>query len=135
MNVNQPTRAGLTLVEVLAVVVILSLLAVALVVGLGGRLGAAKQGIATTQMTRVIQAIETYQTVQGRLPQNIGELNQVGSAWHVEAAQLRDPWGNALELVVPGPDNRPFEVLSYGADGQPGGEGENADISSATLAE
>ena len=128
-------RAGLTLVEVLAVVVILSLLAVTLVVGLAGRLGAAKKGIATTQITRITQAIETFQTVQGSLPQNIEELNQVGSAWHVEPAQLRDPWGNTFELITPGPDNRPFEVISYGGDGQPGGDGDNADISSAAIAQ
>jgi general secretion pathway protein G len=41
---------------------------------------------------------------------------------------LLDPWGKPFLLVVPGKKNVDFDIVSYGADGQPGGEGENADI-------
>lgn len=47
--------------------------------------------------------------------------------------QLIDPWGNPYYLLVPGPGNYPYEIVSYGADGEPGGEGENADLSSVSL--
>lgn len=39
-----------------------------------------------------------------------------------------DSWGRELRIEVPGPEGRPYRVLSYGADGQPGGRGPNADI-------
>ena len=40
-----------------------------------------------------------------------------------------DPWGNPYQYRQPGRDNRPFEIISLGADGQEGGEGNDADIS------
>lgn len=39
-----------------------------------------------------------------------------------------DSWGRPLQIEVPGPEGRPYRVSSYGADGQPGGRGRNADI-------
>ena len=54
-------------------------------------------------------------------------------SYYLNRGQLRDPWDRSYLYVMPGPDGHPYEVLSYGADGQPGGEGENADISSANL--
>jgi type II secretory pathway pseudopilin PulG len=42
--------------------------------------------------------------------------------------QLSDPWGNPYQIRVPGEINLDFDVYSFGADGQSGGEGENADI-------
>ena len=47
----------------------------------------------------------------------------------------RDEWGNAFVYMVPGPDGTPYEILSYGSDGEPGGEGEAADISSLDVDE
>jgi len=43
-------------------------------------------------------------------------------------SQLRDPWNNQYVLVYPPTYNKDFDVVSYGADGQPGGEGQNKDI-------
>jgi general secretion pathway protein G len=45
-----------------------------------------------------------------------------------KAEDLLDPWGNKFVLRVPGEVNYDFDIISYGADGQPGGEGEDADI-------
>lgn len=44
-----------------------------------------------------------------------------------------DPWGNPYIYLAPGSHKEPFEILSYGADGAPGGEGEAADISSSGI--
>jgi general secretion pathway protein G len=44
------------------------------------------------------------------------------------ADDLLDPWGNEYVLVVPGEVNFDFDIVSYGSDGQPGGEGEAGDI-------
>jgi general secretion pathway protein G len=50
---------------------------------------------------------------------------------YLESRQVPpDPWGRPYVFLAPGPDGEAFEIISYGADGEPGGEGENADISS-----
>jgi general secretion pathway protein G len=45
-----------------------------------------------------------------------------------KADDLIDPWGNPYVMRVPGQTNYDFDIVSYGADGQPGGEGDDADI-------
>lgn len=125
--------AGMTLMEVLAVVVILSLLAVTLVVALGGRVGAAKQKIAEIQIGEIRKGLETHLTMLGKLPDSLESLATPNQAYTVEAANLKDPWNRKWQLLIPGPGGQPYELLSLGADGQRGGEGENADVSSAQL--
>lgn len=44
-----------------------------------------------------------------------------------------DPWGNEFLYLVPGPDDARYEIISYGSDGKPGGDGDAADISSVNL--
>jgi general secretion pathway protein G len=51
-----------------------------------------------------------------------------GATPYLKASDLIDPWGNPYIILVPGERNPDFDVVSYGADGQPGGDGENADI-------
>ncbi len=41
---------------------------------------------------------------------------------------LKDPWGREFILVIPGQRNVDFDIVSYGADGKPGGTGEDADV-------
>ena len=45
---------------------------------------------------------------------------------------LLDPWGNPYVVLIPGEVNYDFDIVSYGADGQPGGEGEDSDIYSGS---
>jgi len=45
----------------------------------------------------------------------------------------KDPWGNVYQYASPGSDGRDYEITTYGRDGKPGGEGYDADISTATL--
>lgn len=134
------SRQGLTLVEILAVVVILGLIAGTLTVGLSGSFGKAKSELARSGIAQVAQKIETYRMEHGAWPaldQGLAVLTigiaKPSDAYFVEPDQVLDPWGRPFLYVTPGPDGRPFEVLTYGADGQPGGEGENRDISSAAL--
>jgi general secretion pathway protein G len=131
-----PTRA-MTLVEILAVVVILGLLAVTLTVGIAGKMGKAKSEIARTQIGQIVAQVQTYQLEKRALPsaaQGLAALTtpsaDPGASYFIENGKLTDPWGNTYLYVVPGPAGHPFEVLSYGADGQPGGTGDAADVSS-----
>ena len=130
------TRA-MTLIEVLAVVVILGMLAVTLTVGLGGKIGRAKHEIARTQISQIISQLQAFQLEKHALPSAADGLRILTadprSSYYLEAEKLSDPWGNLYQYLVPGPGGQPFEVLSLGADNRPGGTGEDADISSAAL--
>ena len=135
--VPHQARHGLTLVEVLAVVVILGLLAATLTYSLAGQLGTARHEIARTQIGQLAGALELFQLEHRRLPDTSTGLDALTGAadasYHVEASKLIDPWGNRYEYLVPGPQGQPFEILTFGADGQRGGTGADADISSADL--
>ena len=60
-------------------------------------------------------------------PSNVDETKWKGP-YVQNAENLLDPWGKKYDLKVPGTKNIDFDIVSYGADGQPGGEGENADV-------
>lgn len=135
----QPRR-GMTLVEILAVVVILGLIATTLLVGFSGTFGKAKHELAKSGIGLLVGKVETYRIEKSDWPSNELGLAVLSAphatpaaSYYVNADQLIDPWGRQYLYVMPGPDGHPFEILSYGADGQPGGEGENADLSSANL--
>ena len=137
---NDAGRRGMTLVEVLAVVVILGLLAGTLAVSMSGALGKGKREIAKSGIASIQQKLETYRIEHGSWPETDVGLDALGDAhadpsrsYFMTRDQLIDPWGNPYYLLVPGPENYPYEIVSYGADGEPGGEGENADLSSVSL--
>ena len=132
---SHQSRQAMTLVEILAVVVILGLLAVTLTVGITAKMGKAKQEITKTQIAQIVGQLQLFQMEKRSLPPANTGLSalttDVRASWYLEPAKLQDPWGAPYIYMVPGPDGQPFEVLSYGADGQPGGTGDAADISSA----
>ncbi len=134
------TLRGMTLVEVLAVVVILGLLTGTLMLGFSGSFGKAKRELAKTGIGILQGKVEAYRLEHGSWPSNeiglavLGEGHaQPTEAYFVSRDQLLDPWNRPFLFVTPGPDGHPYEIVSYGADGQPGGEGEDADISSLQL--
>lgn len=134
----QQPRAGMTLMEILAVVVILGLIATTLTVGITARMAKARRELAKTQVMLIAGQVQTYEMDQHVYPtvtQGLAQLSTPASAptdaWFLEPAQLLDPWGRPYVYLVPGPQGRPFEVITYGSDGQPGGTGDAADISSA----
>jgi general secretion pathway protein G len=117
------------------VVVILGLLATTLTVGISAKFGKAKQEIAKTQIAQIVSQLHAFQLEKRAYPTASQGLNALttapGTIYFMEPERLVDPWGNPYRYVVPGPNGQPFEVLSLGGDNQPGGEGENGDISSA----
>lgn len=134
------SRSAMTLVEVLAVVVILGMLAATLAVGFSGAFGRGKTELARTGIGIIVGRLQIYKMEHDAWPDNANGLAVLSDghatpsdAYYLGPDNLRDPWGNLYLFVVPGPDGHPFEILSYGADGQPGGNGEDSDISSAHL--
>ncbi len=127
----------MTFVELLAVLVILGLIAGVLAVSFAGRFARGKQEIARTQLSLISQAIETYRIEHGEWPpmnQGLSALTTPQAAptasYFLKPDQIRDPWDQLYALIIPGPDGYPFEILTYGSDAQPGGEGEAQDLSS-----
>ena len=127
----------MTLIEVLAVVVILGLLAVTLTVGITGKMGKARSEIAKTQIAQIVSQVQAFQLEKRALPTASDGLSILttdpNASYYLERGKLNDPWGRQYQYLVPGPNNAPFEIMTYGADGQPGGTGEALDVSSASL--
>ena len=140
-------RRGFTLVEILVVVMIIAILATFVGVNVVPRLGDARRSAAQAQIAAFRQALNLYRLDNGMFPtQQQGldalcrkpDIEPIPPAYRAEAylesRQVpKDPWGRDYVYLAPGRDGAPFEIFSYGADGQPGGEGDNAEISSADL--
>ena len=137
---HPPHRRSMTLVELLAVVVILGLIAATLLVGFSGSFGKAKHELAKSSIGLTMTQLEKYRLEHDAWPGNDQGLAVLtdGQAtpsdpYYLNPGQIRDPWDRPYLYVTPGPGGHPYEIISYGADGQPGGEGENEDLSSANL--
>ncbi|CAK9112216.1 Type II secretion system protein HxcR, partial [Durusdinium trenchii] len=122
----------LKLREVLAVVVLLGILAATLTVGLTAAFGQGKRELARTAIAGAKAKVEMYHVSEGNWPESLQDLVDAppSASYHLPADAARDPWGSMMQLVVPGPQGQPFEIISLGGDGRVGGAGENADLSS-----
>jgi general secretion pathway protein G len=133
-------QAGFTLLEMLVVLVIIGLLAGLVGPKLFNRLDASKVQTAEAQLKMLRGTIEMLRLDIGRLPtdqEGLGLLDNAppnareAARWrgpYLEDVLPADPWGNPYIYAVPGANRQAFALYSYGADGRPGGEGDNADI-------
>ena len=138
-------RAGFTLVEILVVIAIISLLAGVVLLNIAPQIGMGSQAAATAQIQVLSSAATTYRMAHGRYPtqqQGLEALVQKPSQEPIpenypDGGYLSgrvvppDPWKRPYVYLIPGRQDENFEILSYGADGEPGGSGADADISSA----
>ncbi len=126
---------GFTLVELLLVLVILALIGGLVLPGIIGKAEGAKVKAADSQISRLQMAVESYYLDTGKTPESLELLiSESGGVegWngpYVKASSIKDPWGREYVYNYPG-EHGDFDILSLGADGQPGGEGRNADINS-----
>ncbi len=121
-------QRGMTLIEIMVVITILGLIAAAVAVNVMGSLSKAKHDQAVTDLHTLENCLDLYKIEKNRYPTTEEGLQALVTAGKCKA-QLKDPWQNQYIYLSPGqihPDS--FDVKSYGADGQPGGDGENADI-------
>jgi len=128
---------GFTLIEILVVVVILGILAAIVVPKVMEYPGQARQTAAKSDIATLVSALNSYKldnftypsTEQGldalvRKPSGAPEAPR----WHAYLDKApKDPWGRAYLYLHPG-SHGDIDVFSYGADGKPGGDGEDADI-------
>jgi general secretion pathway protein G len=125
-------NTGFTMIELLIVIVILGLMASLVAPKFFDQLGTAERGIAAAQMHAFETALDTYRLDMGSYPANLEELRKSDKPrWdgpYLPKAVPMDPWGNTYIYSIPGENNSPYKVMSFGADGQAGGTENNADI-------
>ena len=131
---------GFTLLEMLVVMVIIGLLAGLVGPRIFGKVDSSKVQTAQTQIKMLESALNIMRLDVGQVPPPEQGLQWLLTApldtslqplWkgpYIEGAIPVDPWNNPYQYATPGPDNKPYAVYSFGADGKPGGEGLNADI-------
>jgi general secretion pathway protein G len=133
---KRSSESGFTLVELMIVLFILGLLTALVAPRLMGRVGKAKQKTAQTQIHMLGTALELFYLDSGRYPtkeEGLKALSQKPdnmSSWggpYLDKEVPKDPWGNIYVYKIPG-EKAPFDIICYGADKAPGGEGENQDI-------
>ena len=135
-----PRRAaGFTLLELLVVIVIIGLLAAYVGPKYFSQLGKSEVTIAKAQIEAFEKSLDTYRLDVGRYPsaeEGLGALlaapASAGAKWngpYLKKGVPPDPWGKPYQYRAPGTKGE-YEILSLGKDGQPGGSGEDADITS-----
>ncbi|MDQ8024364.1 MAG: type II secretion system major pseudopilin GspG [Moraxellaceae bacterium] len=128
---------GFTLLELLVVLLIIALLAGYVGPKLFGEIGKARSKTAASQMKSIADALDRYRLDTGRFPTSEEGLR----ALSVDPGDVRgwagpymgsevppDPWGAQYVFRMPGEGGKDYDLLTLGADGKPGGSGEDADI-------
>ena len=129
---------GFTIIEVLVIITIMGIIAAVVVPRLFSRIGQSRTAKAESDAASIATTVSTFLIDMGKLP-NTGTLDflmeepsGMSGTWRgpylSNAEALNDPWGNPYIIRVPGEKNVDFDIVSYGADGQPGGEGEDTDV-------
>ena len=125
-------RRGFSLIEVIVAVAIIALLASIVAPRFIGSLRSSTRRAAQVEVSAIHKQVKLYmvEKVNGSLPDDfeLVELTQGEDPYLNNADDLIDPWGNEYIILIPGEYNYDFDIISYGAKGQPGGEGDEADI-------
>lgn len=124
---------GFTLLEMLAVIVLIGIIGTVVVTQVGKNVDKGKYGAGKAQLTTLSQKIENYALDNGAPPAQLSDLVAKPSNapnWqgpYAKPSDLKDPWGHAFGYKYPGTHGS-FDLIFYGQDGQPGGEGYSQDV-------
>lgn len=137
MRKRNRRQAGVTLIEMMVVVVIIALFAALVLPKMMGQANKAKKTAARAQINAYQTALGSYQLDTGVYPTTEQGLQALRvkpenvNNWqgpYTDKDISNDPWGNPYVYRYPGEHGDDPDLISYGADGQPGGDGMNADI-------
>jgi len=147
MNKREKRCSGFTLIEILVVVVIIAILGGFVGINVINKPNDAKVVKAKSQIGVFETALKLYKMDNGNYPTQEQGLTALVEAPTVEPIPQKysldgyldkskipkDPWGSEYIYLIPGSRGERFEIISYGADRQPGGEEYDADISSSNI--
>jgi len=132
-------QAGFTLIEIMVVMVIIGLLMALVGPNLIGRSEKAKSQAAAMQIERLGTVLDTFRLDIGRYPTTQEGLQALVTRpsglerWdgpYLNKGVPKDPWDRPYVYRSPGESGRPYDIYSLGADGAPGGQDQNRDITS-----
>ncbi|MDP7005359.1 MAG: type II secretion system major pseudopilin GspG [Phycisphaerales bacterium] len=138
-NKHRSNYRAFTLIEIIVVVMIIAVLATLIAPRLFQRVGSAKQTAAKAQAATIAKTVTLYVLDMGlTIPSNDFDLDVLRlnaddgggpqGPYLERDRDLIDPWGNPFEIIIPGEVNSSFDIISYGEDGEPGGDGSSEDI-------
>jgi general secretion pathway protein G len=126
---RKPLSRGMTLLEIMVVITIIGLVMGAVVVAVMPQLSCARQKRVMMDISSLRQALDLYKAKTGKYPQTGDGLQALVSSKQLDQAP-KDPWGNDYLYVYEGGK---YTITSYGADGAAGGDGDDADLTSAMV--
>ena len=147
MKKRKKKNAGFTLIEILVVVVIIAILGGFVGINVINKPNDAKVVKAKSQIGVFETALKLYKMDNGNYPTQEQGLFALVEAPTVEPVPNKysldgyldkskvpsDPWRSEYIYLIPGSNGERFEIISYGADRQPGGEEYDTDISSSNI--
>jgi general secretion pathway protein G len=139
--INRRGARGMTLIEILVVLVLLAVITGIVAGNFIGKGEKAKADAAKIEIGQISQTLDLYKLEIGRYPTTQeglqalisappGVSNWNGPYWKKNTVP-KDPWGTEYKYTSPGTSGTPYDIVSYGADGKEGGDGPNKDINNA----
>ncbi len=125
--------SGFTLLEMLAVIVLIGIIGAVVVTQVGKNVDKGKYGAGKAQLMTLSQKIENYALDNGSPPQQLDDLMTKpanATNWqgpYAKESELKDPWGHPFGYQYPG-QHGSFDLIFYGQDGKPGGDGYSQDV-------
>lgn len=131
---------GFSLLELLVVLLLLGAFAGIFAPKLFGQAEGAKRKATKLEIDQIGQGLDLFKLEVGRYPTSQEGLaalitapsgvNNWNGPYLKRSAVPKDPWSNEYKYVSPGDQNRPYDIVSMGADGKEGGDGDGKDITS-----